>query len=69
MNITISDCDFSNIYIIIFLLMDRWQMTDNIIKHEITQIVHTTYKSEFEVCFVRNQIFSTQINGPGRNLR
>ena len=44
-------------------------MTDNIIKHEVTQIVHTTYKSEFEVCFVRNQIISTQINGPGRNLR
>lgn len=67
MNITISDCDFSNIYI--YYISFNGQMTDNIIKHEITQIVHTTYKSEFEVCFVRNQIFSTQINGPGRNLR
>ena len=67
MNITISDRDFSNIYI--YYICFNGQMTDNIIKHEITQIVHTTYKSEFEVCFVRNQIFSTQINGPGRNLR
>lgn len=67
MNITISDCDFSNIYI--YYIYFNGQMTDNIIKHEITQIVHTTYKLEFEVCFVRNQIFSTQINGPGRNLR
>ena len=67
MNITISDCDFSNIYI--YYIYFNGKMTDNIIKHEITQIVHTTYKSEFEVCFVRNQIFSTQINGPGRNLR